>query len=300
VPQRVLSPNAVDPNAVDPRQSEPNPFGSELPHLLLPATAGPSKSSSVVSLMVHGLAIVALLSLGGKVPTTVKPNRSAPLLLPNHFLDAVTLVQPQRDTGGGGGTQSPTPASLGKLAPFSSIQLAPPEAVTPAEDPKLEVDPTLLGPPDLKLPSPNMNVWGDPHGMPGPPSNGPGTGNGIGGGHDGGVGNGGGPGTGDGPGGWGAATFHPVRGASAPQVIYQVEPEFSDAARQAKYQGMVEITIIVDAEGRVRDPRVVKPVGMGLDERAVEAVKQWKFKPGTKDGHAVPVIAQVQVTFRLL
>jgi TonB family protein len=79
-----------------------------------------------------------------------------------------------------------------------------------------------------------------------------------------------------------------------------VEPEFTDAARKAKYQGTVEVSIIVDADGTVRDARVVHAVGLGLDERALEAVKLWKFKPGTKDGRAVPVYAQINVTFRLL
>ena len=85
-----------------------------------------------------------------------------------------------------------------------------------------------------------------------------------------------------------------------PQLIYRVEPEFTDAARQAKHQGSVLLSIIVDAEGHVRDPKVINALGLGLDERAMAAVKQWRFKPGMKEGKAVPVYAQVQVTFRLL
>jgi len=248
---------------------------------------------------VHGLAIVALLSLGGKVaPVISRPDRT-PLYIPTNIREVMTLIQPTRG-GGGGGDGSPDPASLGRAPRFALEQLAPPEAVIRAIDPKLEVDPTLLGPPDLKLPSPDMNVWGDPNGKAGPPSNGPGRNGGIGSGDRGGIGVGHGPGAGDGDGGFGAVNMHVASGATPPIPIYRVEPEFTDAARKAKYQGTVEVSIIVDADGAVRDARVVRAVGLGLDERALDAVKQWKFKPGMKDGHAVPVYAQINVTFRLL
>jgi len=284
VQQRVLSPNQLD-----------------VPQLLLPDGQGPSKSSGVVSLIVHGLAIITLLSLGGKVAPRLTPARNSPLYIPLDLQDAMNLVLPQHGSGGGG-DHSLTAASLGKLAPFAPLQLAPPEAVNRAVEAKLEVDATLLGPPDIKLPSPDMNVWGDPHGVSGPPSNGTGSGSGIGSGCCGGVGSGNGRGTGPGSGdsGFENPSIHVVTGATQPIVIYSVDPEFTDEARKAKYQGTVEISIIVDADGRVRDPRVLRAVGLGLDERAIEAVSKWKFKPATKDGRAVPVAAQIHVTFRLL
>jgi TonB family protein len=83
-------------------------------------------------------------------------------------------------------------------------------------------------------------------------------------------------------------------------LVYSKDPEFSDEARKAKYQGVVLIGIVVDAAGRVVNPHVLQALGMGLDERALEAVKQWRFKPGMKDGRAVPVYATIHVTFRLL
>jgi len=250
--------------------------------------------------MVHGLAIVALLSLGGKV-AHVPPSDHTPLYIPRDIKEVMTLIQPNRG-GGGGGDRSPTPASLGKPPRFALEQFAPAEAVIRAVDPKLEVDPTLLGPPELKLPSPDMPAWGDPNGKAGPPSNGPGTNGGIGSGDRGGIGVGKGPGMGPGDDGSGfrMGTIRTVSGATPPVPIFRVEPEFTDAARKAKYQGTVEVSIVVDADGTVRDVRVVKAVGLGLDERAIEAVKQWKFKPGMKDGRAVPVNAQIDVTFRLL
>jgi TonB family protein len=89
-------------------------------------------------------------------------------------------------------------------------------------------------------------------------------------------------------------------GVTPPVPIYRVEPQFSELGRDAGFQGTVLIKVVVDAEGQVQDPRVIKAVGLGLDETAMAAVQQWKFKPGTKDGQPVPVFAQIEVSFRLL
>lgn len=83
-------------------------------------------------------------------------------------------------------------------------------------------------------------------------------------------------------------------------MIYKKEPEYSEEARKAKYQGTVVLYIEVDPTGRAINPRVVRSLGLGLDEKAIEAVKQWKFKPGYKDGKAVTVAATIEVNFRLL
>jgi TonB family protein len=83
-------------------------------------------------------------------------------------------------------------------------------------------------------------------------------------------------------------------------VIYKVDPEYSEEARKAKYSGEVVLAIVVDAEGHARDVHVVKSLGMGLDEKAMEAVEKWKFKPGMKGGQAVAVRATIAVNFRLL
>ena len=88
--------------------------------------------------------------------------------------------------------------------------------------------------------------------------------------------------------------------ASRPELIYKVEPEFSEEARKAKYQGVVVLTIEVDTSGQVRNPRVIQHLGLGLDERAIDAVSKWRFQPGRQDGKAVPTEALVQVTFQLL
>jgi TonB family protein len=83
-------------------------------------------------------------------------------------------------------------------------------------------------------------------------------------------------------------------------VLHKVEPEYSEEARKAKYQGTVLLYIEVDPSGRPTNIRVQRSLGLGLDEKAVEAVRQWKFKPGYKDGKPVTVAATIEVNFRLL
>jgi TonB family protein len=203
--------------------------------------------------------------------------------------------------GGGGGDRSPTPASKGAVPRFAKVQLAPPLAVIRNPNPILQVEPTLLGPPELKLPQMALNMpWGDPEGVLGPPSNGPGTGGGIGSGEGTGIGSGKGPGLGPGEGGGTGGGIYSVGGGVSPPIpIYKPEPAYSEEARKAKFQGTVVLWIVVDAQGNVTDPRVVRPLGLGLDEKALETVRTWKFKPALRNGSPVPVRVIVEVTFRL-
>jgi TonB family protein len=89
-------------------------------------------------------------------------------------------------------------------------------------------------------------------------------------------------------------------GVSPPAVIYKVDPEYSKEASKAKLSGTVTLSVVVDKEGTPRNIQVVEPLGMGLDEKAIEAVRQWKFRPGQKDGQPVNVRAKIQVNFRLV
>ena len=88
-------------------------------------------------------------------------------------------------------------------------------------------------------------------------------------------------------------------GVSAPRAIFAPDPEYSEEARKAKYQGTVVLYMIVGPDGRARDIRVVRSVGMGLDEKAIDAVRTWKFDPARRDGQAVAVQINVEVSFRL-
>ena len=203
--------------------------------------------------------------------------------------------------GGGGGDRSPLPASKGKLPKQSLKQFTPPMAVVNNPNPRLTMEPSIIVPPDLPLPNVNMSQYGDPLGKLGPPSNGPGSGGGIGSGSGGGVGSGKGGGFGPGEGGGvGGGVFRVGGGVSAPALLVKIEPEYSEEGRKAKHQGTVILSIVVDPSGKASNIQVVRSLGLGLDEKAVEAVKQWKFKPGYKDGKAVPVLAQIEVNFRLL
>jgi TonB family protein len=89
-------------------------------------------------------------------------------------------------------------------------------------------------------------------------------------------------------------------GVTAPVLLYKTQPDYTEEARKAKYQGTVLLYIEVDPSGKATNIRVQRSLGLGLDEKAIEAVKQWKFKPGYRDGNPVPVSATIEVNFRLL
>ena len=191
-------------------------------------------------------------------------------------------------SGGGGGDANKLKASTGTPPKAAKQQFTPPTVLVQQKS-KLMIEPTVVA--DLKaVPSTQL---GDPLSKLMTPSNGVGVGGGIGSGSGGGVGSGhGGPGVGPG-------IFHVGDGVSAPRAIYTPEPEFSEEARKAKYQGVVVVTIIVGTDGHVHSPRVVRSLGMGLDEKAIEGVKTWKFDPSKKDGRAVAVEMNVEVAFNL-
>src|SRR5450432_3784504 len=159
---------------------------------------------------------------------------------------------------------------------------------------------SIVGNPDMPLPKINLAQFGDPNGVPGPASGGRGSGSGIGDGDGTGVGNHRGPGYGshDGSGVSGIARLAGV--VTQPVLIYKIEPEYSDEARKAKLQGDVFLRIEVDSRGAAQNIIVSHGLGLGLDERAIEAVRHWKFRPGYSDGKAVPTSALIEVTFRLL
>ncbi len=204
-----------------------------------------------------------------------------------------------RQGGGGGGAREVLPVSKGQAPKPSMKQFVPPMIVD--HTPKLAMDPTILAPPDTPLPQSNLNNWGDPLAKFVNGSNGNGSGGGMGNGTGGGLGSGSGGGFGPGIGGGvGGGVFRVGGGVSQPVVIFRVDPEYSEEARKAKYSGTVMLSVVIDAEGHARDVHVLKSLGMGLDEKAMEAVAKWKFRPGFKDGKAVNVRAQIEVNFRLL
>ena len=213
-------------------------------------------------------------------------------------------MKPQKQDsggGGGGGDRSPLPASFGKLPKFALKQFTPPVAVYNNMAPKLAMEPTLLGDPNTVVPNVDYPLYGDPLSKYMTPSNGQGSGGGIGNGKGGGIGNGNGGGYGPGSGGGvGGGVYRVGGGVSAPVLLSKTEPEYSEEARKAKHQGTVMLYVQIDPSGHATNIRVVKSLGLGLDEKAIEAVNKWKFSPGKKDGKPVTVEATIEVNFRLL
>lgn len=255
------------------------------------------------SLLVHALALFALI-LPYAISRMLQPKKAlakTDVVDISPYLPDLPGSAKKTGGGGGGGDRSPTPASKGAVPKFAKEQLAPPMAKIENLTPQMPVQPTLLGPPQMKLPQIQASInWGDPYGVSGPPSNGPGTGGGIGSGEGTGIGPGKGGGLGPGEGGGAGGGVYSVGGNVSPPIpIYKPEPPYSEEARKAKFQGVVVLSIIVDSQGGVNDVRVVKPLGLGLDEKAEETVKTWKFKAALRNGIPVPVRVLVEVTFRL-
>jgi protein TonB len=262
------------------------------------------KNGALGSTAAHVIVIALIIGgtiLGRRIVTKVeaKPQIDTKLIDPGDY--ALKPAKTQSGGGGGGGDRDVLQASKGKLPKFSlKPQLAPPEAVIRNLNPKLAVEPTVVVPPDIKVAMNSMPNLGDPKSGSIIPSNGTGSGSGIGSGSGGGVGSGNGRGVGPGDeAGMGGGAFRIGKGVTPPRVIYQTDPEFSEEARKAKYQGTCVLSVVVDPSGHPTNIHVLSTLGMGLDEKAIESVKNWRFEPGQKDGHAVPVVIAVEVDFHL-
>jgi len=245
-------------------------------------------------------AIVGLTILGRRVVKQMEaPKPTVELIDPNDI-----ALKPSKNVvggGGGGGDRDKLAAPKGKLPKAAMEQITPPAVVIRNEHPKLAVEPTVVLPPQIKINSSLPNIGDPTSAMPSMvASNGTGSGAGIGAGAGGGVGVGTGPGVGEGRGGGiGGGVFRVGGGVSAPRVITMPDPEYSEEARKAKYQGTCVLYLEVGPDGRPRNIHVQRSLGLGLDEKAIEAVKKWTFEPATKDGKPVTVAINVEVSFRL-
>jgi protein TonB len=283
-----------------PRKLPPLVLTSKPIAVVDPMKEDRGKASSIISLVVHVIVIAAILwaFLAVKKVVTKKQqvvtNIDVPQFMP------IAPKGPQMGGGGGGGSHDILQAPKGKLPKFEDKPIVPP-MVTVNDHPKLARDPAIMMPKDIKLPDNNLPNLGDPRtSVVGPASNGTGSGAGMGSGSGGGIGSGKGNGYGPGEGGgYGGGLYHVGGGVSAPQLVFSPDPEFSDEARRAKYQGVCVVSLIVDAQGNPQRVQVVRHLGMGLDEKAVEAVRQYKFKPATLQGKPVPVEVNIDVNFRI-
>ena len=258
--------------------------------------AGNETKAGLGSVLIHVGVVALLLFIGSLKPVQQAiQDQVIPLFAPD-----LKPYQPKKQIaqgGGGGGARQPLDASKGKLPKIAPKQFTPPR-VDPV-DAHLPITPTIVA--DQPLPNIAANNYGDPLSKLGMASNGIGSGGGIGNGKGGGVGPGNGAGFGPGSGGgFGGGAYRIGGGVSAPVPIFQPEPEYSEEARKAKWQGSVLLSLVVDESGKAVNIKVTKSLGLGLDQKAIEAVEKWRFKPGTKDGKPVAVIASVEVNFRLL
>ena len=271
-------------------------FPKKLPPLVLestpvavidPMAVKRDPKSTAVAVVLHIVVIGLLLFIAAK--TTI--NFAAPKQATIVALDAPPPPAPRelKMAGGGGGQKGPAPVSKGSPPKFSPVQITPPK--TPIIQPKLAVEPTIDVDPKLKMQSnlPNIGMVNAPNvGV----SMGNGTGNGLGPGN----GNGMGPGSG---GNTGGGVRQVGGGVSAPSLVYKVEAEFSEEARKAKMSGVVTVGFVVDEKGNVTRARVIRGLGMGLDEKAIEAVRQYRFKPAMENGKPVKVEVNVEVNFQI-
>jgi periplasmic protein TonB len=259
------------------------------------AYGGGETRSGAVSLIIHVALIALMLVVFRK--TVFKPNAKPSDDKIVYVADYKPKLPPaavKAGGGGGGGQKMPTPVSKGAPPKPALKPFVPPALAVPK--PKLPVIPEI----SAQAPQIVADNYGDPLSKLSSLSGGQGA-QGLGNGKGGGLGNGNGDGFGPGSGGGtGGGAFRVGGDVSAPVLVSKVEPEYSEEARKAKFSGAVLLSLVVDSNGVPRDIHVVRQLGLGLDEKAIEAVMKWRFRPGMKGGRPVATQATVEVTFRLL
>lgn len=280
-------------NPVPLPNSGPDPFNENRPVVfgsLDRMVVKRDPTSATISLVIN-IAIVALIFYIAA--------RKVGIIPPPHVQE-ISLVDPPppppklppklTTMGGGGGQKGPTPVTKGNPPQFKPEQLNPPKA--PVENAKLTPPVTVDVDPNIKMAKSDVPNFG----MPNSPLVGMSLGNGKGSGIGSGNGNGLGPGSG---GNIGGGLRRIGGGVSAPVVLFAPEPEFSEEARKAKVAGNVLVYLQVDTSGHPTHVRVLRGIGLGLDEKAMEAVRQYKFRPAMENGHPVAVEMNVEVNFQI-
>ncbi|HMD33931.1 MAG TPA: energy transducer TonB [Vicinamibacterales bacterium] len=209
--------------------------------------------------------------------------------------------------GGGGGLRQPAPPPKAKLEGrrkiSSPIVAKPPQPIAPPPRPVLEAK---APPPPIVAPIATMPA--DKESRVGvaeetkaeTPSSGPGKGGGAGSGAGVGIGPGDGSGVGPGSGGgFGGGPYRPGSGITPPRLLREVKADYTEEARRRGLAGEVVLEIVVRSDGSIGDVRVLQGLGGGLNERAAEAVRQWRFEPAQRLGKPVDVFVEVAVEFKL-
>lgn len=265
----------------------------------------PLGSSLVVSATLHVVAVtgvvVAITGAAAPVPSIKEPNPAAPRI---NITRLVFIATPGPGGGGGGGGNKQKEPIRRAEAPGRdelTLQVRQPVVITlqPVAAPVDAIAPVVL---DAKpLASGTVLQSGLPvGGVPTGTSLGPGSGGGVGDGVGTGIGSGTGPGIGPGSGGGtGGGVYRPGGGVSAPRLLYQVRPTYTEDALVRKIQGSVELELVVTREGSPVQIRVRRSLDPGLDNEAIKAVKQWRFAPGQLGKAPVDVWVVVILDFTI-
>ncbi|HEV3139905.1 MAG TPA: TonB family protein, partial [Vicinamibacterales bacterium] len=208
--------------------------------------------------------------------------------------------------GGGGGLEQPAPPPKAELEGrpkiSSPIPATPPVAIAPPLRPVLKAEPlpTIVAP-IMTVPADNRTRIGvAEEARAENESSGPGKGGGVGSGTGVGVGPGDGSGVGPGSGGgFGGGPYRPGSGVNPPRLLREVKADYTEDARRRGLAGEVVLEIVVRSDGSVGDVKILQGLGSGLDQRAVEAVRQWRFAPAERQGAPVDVYVEVAVEFKL-
>jgi protein TonB len=262
----------------------------------------------IVSTSLHVLAVATILFVAS-LGFAVADERTEPVKEPEP-MRMVFLALPGPGGGGGGGglkMKTPPPKAMRKgvekiNSPLPAKKLPPPpEPIPKPPDPPKPLDAKPVNAPMPSKPADVESKDGLMAKVPETkPSQGSGTGGGVGAGQGTGLGPGDGNGVGEGSGGgYGGGPFRPGSGVEPPRLLREVKANYTDEARRGNLEGEVELEIVVRRDGTVGDVKIVRGLRGGLNERAVEAVKQWRFAPGRMKGVPVDVVVEVGVEFRL-
>ena len=206
----------------------------------------------MISGALHGAVIVLILLTTGVKTPLLKNTDHVILFTPLDVMKYEITVPQRDDPGGGGGMRAKTAASIGNLPTRKLKQFLAPMVKSDNANPILTIEPSIIANPEIAVAQVNLAQFGDPHGVIGPPSAGPGKGGGIGDGDGTGVGPGKGAGAGPGRDG-GISPQSGFQGSlTEPVLLWKVDPEYSEEARKAKLQGVVMVRAVIDARGQVQ------------------------------------------------
>ena len=257
------------------------------------------KRAQSASFVTHAAIAVTLLLLtipARHITIPAPPRVKIPPRIPTpRDLWTAMMGRKPSDGGGSGGGKTPIPATTGNLVPISSIQIVRP-SLPPKRESMVPVPPTILDPAAPPVLA-SVNKIGLPWMHDDTNSPGPGDSNTI--GSRGGKTMGDGPI--DGPGGESDSRSAYRPGGTLPTCLYCPDPQYTDEAREAKLQGRVTLRVLVGVDGRASQIQIVQGIGMGLDDRAVQSVRSWKFTPA-HDGarRAAPSWVTIEIIFRLI